>query len=107
MSTRADGRWWLISNCHGGIHRAEGATAADAKAAVRAAIAETFQSEGGCRPATPAAAPPATAFASCWARVLRRGARGRTRHGTTTSGPPRRSRGLVAHGGLKSVLPQG
>jgi hypothetical protein len=41
-----DQAWWLISNRDGGCHRAPGATAAEAKAHVRAAIAEAFQTEG-------------------------------------------------------------
>jgi hypothetical protein len=41
-----DEKWWLISNRGGGCHRAPGATAAEAKAHVRAAIAEAFQIEG-------------------------------------------------------------
>jgi hypothetical protein len=46
MRRVADQDWRLVSNCHGGVHRTPGASAAEAKAVVRAGIAEAFESEG-------------------------------------------------------------
>lgn len=38
--------WWLLSNCYGGVHRAPGRTAADARRYVHELIKETYLSEG-------------------------------------------------------------
>jgi hypothetical protein len=38
--------WWLIGNGNFGVHTAEGRTAKDAKADVRARIAETYAGDG-------------------------------------------------------------
>jgi hypothetical protein len=43
--TRDEG-WWLNTNRYGGVHRAPGATAAEARAFTRAAIAESFMAGG-------------------------------------------------------------
>jgi hypothetical protein len=41
-----DRDWWLVGNSNYGMHTAQGHTARDAKADVRARIAETYAGEG-------------------------------------------------------------
>lgn len=46
---RSSDCWWLVSNAYGGVHRAWGSTAAEAKRYVREAIIEFYLAEGNSR----------------------------------------------------------